>query len=296
MLQFFFFFFFFFFSSSRFLVLSVAWKPFPLSSLCVFSACPVIYRAITPQTAIWGPCKYSLHPQTFLLLLLLFPSLRLPRVMWPLMDPTMPYVVRSTLAAAERSREDGGVRGKNVVSAFLRHVFPFAPSLPPPMPAGALQSHLLFLSLQEATWVAVFWLNAVFSTHPQRSRNKVCSLLKVTWHFVQPVAPVDRAGECHKNACVSLRCHPLVLCCGCCATFWLDVQNMAVTSGGSWSTCSRTALLSHLEPVLLLCGGVLCSCAECAEKTCWCRWSKLNNKSKLNTNESCVIIDESWMF
>lgn len=43
----------------------------PLSSLCVFSACPVIYRAITPQTAIWGPCKYSLHPQTFLLLLLL---------------------------------------------------------------------------------------------------------------------------------------------------------------------------------------------------------------------------------
>lgn len=64
------------------------------------------------------------------------------------------------------------------------------------------------------------------------------------------------------SSCVMLR----VLC-----DRWLGVQIVAVTSRGGWSTCGRTALLSHLEPALLSCGGGLCSRAECAERTCWCR-------------------------
>lgn len=110
--------------------LSVAGTP------CVcFQLVLITCMAITPQTSFWSHalgCWVWISPSGI-------PPAAFPHsysaVMWSFMDPAMPYVVKSTLAAPHRPREHRGVKKnkkKKLASAFLQHVLSFARSLLPP--------------------------------------------------------------------------------------------------------------------------------------------------------------------
>lgn len=124
--------------------LSVAGTP------CVcFQLVLITCMAITPQTSFWSHalgCWVWISPSGI-------PPAAFPHsysaVMWSFMDPAMPYVVKSTLAAPHRPREHRGVKkNKKKTGVSISTACALLCSLPPPsMPASQLQSHLLVCCL-----------------------------------------------------------------------------------------------------------------------------------------------------
>lgn len=147
--------------------LSVAGTP------CVcFQLVLITCMAITPQTSFWSHalgCWVWISPSGI-------PPAAFPHsysaVMWSFMDPAMPYVVKSTLAAPHRPREHRGVK-KNKKKNWRQHFYSMCSPLLAPsslhacITAPVTLVGLLFVSprLQEANFRLIY-VPFFFSIHP----------------------------------------------------------------------------------------------------------------------------------
>lgn len=106
---------------------------------CVcFQLVLIIYMAVTPQTSFWSHalgCWVLISPSGIPPAAFLHSY---SAVMWSLMDPAMPYVVKSTLATPHRSREDRGVKKPKKTGVSISTACVLLCPLPPPSPLPCL--------------------------------------------------------------------------------------------------------------------------------------------------------------